>query len=136
MPANKKVPLKHVIEELGLRVIYAPEDYDKTEIVTCEINRPALQLAGFFEAYDSTRIQIVGMVEMIYLRGLDGEERKKSVDRLFAAGLPLLVVARSIEPLPEMLEAARKYGVTLKGRDIQKALTLADLYNTIREKQE
>ena len=113
MPSNKKVPLRHVIEELGLRVIYAPENYGKTEVVTCEINRPALQLAGFFEAYDPTRIQIVGMVEMIYLRGLDGEERKKSVDRLFAAGLPLLVVARSIEPLPEMLEAARKYGVTL-----------------------
>ena len=113
MSPNKIVPLKHVIDELGLRVLYAPDNYDNTEIVTSEINRPALQLAGFFDAYDSTRIQIVGMVETIYLRGLDHEERSRSIDRLFAAGLPLLVVTRSIEPFPEMVEAARKYGVTL-----------------------
>ncbi|MBQ9558115.1 MAG: HPr(Ser) kinase/phosphatase [Clostridia bacterium] len=113
MSPNKIVPLKHVIDELGLRVLYAPDSYDNTEIVTSEINRPALQLAGFFDAYDSTRIQIVGMVETIYLRGLDHEERSRSIDRLFAAGLPLLVVTRSIEPFPEMVEAARKYGVTL-----------------------
>ena len=113
MSPNKIVPLKHVIDELGLRVLYAPDNYDNTEIVTSEINRPALQLAGFFDAYDSTRIQIVGMVETIYLRGLDHEERSRSIDRLFAAGLPLLVITRSIEPFPEMVDAARKYGVTL-----------------------
>ncbi len=113
MPANKIVPLRHVIDELGLRVIYAPEHYGKTEIITSEINRPALQLAGFFEAYDPNRIQIVGMVETIYLRDLDHEARAKSIDGLFAAGLPLLVVTRSIEPFPEMIEAAQKYGVTL-----------------------
>ena len=113
MSPNKIVPLKHVIDELGLRVLYAPDNYDNTEIVTSEINRPALQLAGFFDAYDSTRIQIVGMVETIYLRGLDHEERSRSIDRLFAAGLPLLVITRSIEPFPEMVEAARKYGVAL-----------------------
>ena len=98
---------------MGLRVIYAPEELDKTEIITCEINRPALQLAGFFDAYDPTRIQIVGMVETIYLRGLEHAEREKSIDRLFAEGLPLLVVTRSIEPFPEMIASARKYGVTL-----------------------
>lgn len=113
MPSNKNVSLKQVVSELGLTVIYAPEGYDETQIVTCEINRPALQLTGFFDAFDRTRIQIVGMVEMNYLQGFSPEDRAESLDRLFATGIPMLVVTRSMEPFPEMLEAARRHGVTL-----------------------
>lgn len=113
MPSNKNVSLKQVVKELGLNVIYAPDGYDETQIVTCEINRPALQLTGFFDAFDRTRIQIVGMVEMNYLQGFSHDERSASLDRLFATGIPMLVITRSMEPFPEMLDAAHRHGVTL-----------------------
>lgn len=118
MASNRKVPLKHIIEEVGLRVVTAPEGYEDREIVTCEINRPALQLTGFFDAFDENRIQIIGMVEMNYLKTFTPQERESSLDKLCSTGIPLLVVTRGMDPYPEMVAAAKKYKVTLAQTNI------------------
>lgn len=113
MSATKTVPLKRVIEEMSLRLVCVPNDYENTEIVTCEINRPALQLTGFFDAFDNKRIQIVGMVETNYLDSLSDSERKNSLERLCATGIPLLVLTRDQEPHADLVELCQKYNIAL-----------------------
>lgn len=51
-------------------------------IVSSEINRPALELAGYFEHFAEERIQIIGMVEYSYLESLEDEVRTERYRKL------------------------------------------------------
>ena len=74
-----------------------------------EVNRPALQLGGFYESFDNDRIQVIGRVEHNFLLSLEDEKRKKAVYGLFQREIPCLVVCRDMEVFPEMLEYAREF---------------------------
>ena len=108
---NKSVELIKIVKEFNLEKIYAPENVDKIMITRSEINRPGLQLTGFFEYFTPERIQIFGRVESIYLSQLSCEERYKKLNDYLEKRPVCLVIARSIEPPPEMVELAKKYEV-------------------------
>ena len=108
---NKSVELIKIVKEFNLEKIYAPENVDKIMITRSEINRPGLQLTGFFEYFTPERIQIFGRVESIYLSQLSYEERYKKLNDYLEKRPVCLVIARSIEPPPEMVELAKKYEV-------------------------
>ena len=74
-----------------------------------EVNRPALQLGGFYQSFDNERIQVIGRVEHSFLLSLDEEKRKKAVYGLFKREIPCLIVCRDMEVFPEMLEYAREF---------------------------
>ncbi len=77
------------------------------------INRPALQMAGFFEHFDYCRVQLLGNVEMAYLETL-GEERKREIfKRLFGFAVPCMVFCRGHRPDGIILEEARKANIPL-----------------------
>ncbi len=82
------VSLGDLIHEFNFEVVYGPEGFEKTEITKDDVNRPGLQLAGFFDYFDPNRIQIMGKVESSYVEGLSSEERRSRFDRLFETGIP------------------------------------------------
>ncbi len=53
------VLLKKIIKEFNLKILTEDVDIDGKLVETPEINRPALQLAGFFEYFDSERLQAI-----------------------------------------------------------------------------
>ena len=55
--------LSVIVEKLGLKNYTPKIDLDKKIVRSAEVNRPALQLNGFFEHFEARRIQLVGMVE-------------------------------------------------------------------------
>ena len=101
------VKLSKIIEELSLEKLYYAEEHDNIKIESADINRPGLQLAGFFEYFGVDRIQIIGKVEMTYLAKFDSENRYKSLLALFSTGVPCVILARGMEPFPEMLQVAK-----------------------------
>ena len=56
------VKLSAIVEEYDLKPIVTPDGCDEIKIGVADINRPSLQLAGFFEYFDASRIQVIGMV--------------------------------------------------------------------------
>lgn len=74
-----------------------------------EINRPALQLAGFYERFDNDRLQVIGRVEHSYLKSLPLEKRQEAIRHLFQYHIPCLIVCKELEMFPEILECGRKY---------------------------
>ena len=70
MSETYTVSLDSIIDEFQLEKIYYPEKTEPILIDRKEVNRPGLQLAGFFDHFDALRIQIVGKVEYHYLLGL------------------------------------------------------------------
>ncbi len=113
MSEEYTVSLKSIIDELALETIFMPEDGDNITISKREVNRPGLQLAGFFDHFDPKRIQIIGKVEYHYLKGLDNNERKKAMETFFSKGIVALIISSGLDIYEEMLDAAIKYQTPL-----------------------
>ena len=63
-----------------------------------EVNRPALQLTGYFDHFDNQRIQIIGYVEYTFLERMDSEEKERIYDQLLACRIPCLIFCRDMRP--------------------------------------
>ena len=111
MPEEIKLTLSDMIREMDLQSAYMPEGGEKTPITSTDVNRPALQLVGFFDYFDDSRIQVLGKVEHTYLNQLSEEKRREIFEALFRFRFPALVITRGLPGYPELLEIAEKYKV-------------------------
>ncbi len=103
------VSLNKMIEKLELKNLTPEVDTEGIEISSADINRPALQLAGYFEHFACERVQIIGYVEYTYLKNQDKEEKLKNYERFMSSKIPCVIYASRTEPDEEMYEMARKY---------------------------
>lgn len=113
MPQQFFEKLSVIIAEHELETIYAPVDPSEIKISNGDVNRPGLQLTGFYEYFDSTRLQILGKAEFAFLGQYDEEKRLATLENLFSKCPPAVIVTRGIETYPEMSELAEKYKVCL-----------------------
>ena len=105
-------------------------DTDKIMISDPDINRPALQLAGFFEHFDTTRVQICGNVEHAYIADMHTREENVEIfDKLFSFPIPCLVFCRGIEPYDFIVEQGLKHGIPVL---TSTATTSSFVHETVR----
>ena len=106
------VTLTQLIEKQNL-VNYVPEvNTDKILIADPDINRPAIQISGFFEHFDEGRIQICGNVEHAYISNMHTREENIAIfSKLFQYKIPCLVFCRGLIPQEFIVETARKHSV-------------------------
>lgn len=105
------VKLKEIVDELELKN-YAPDiEIDDIEITLPEINRPALQLAGYFGHFDSERVQIIGYVEYTYMQYLSDKERYSAYEKFIAKNPPCVIFTTETEPDEDMVKLHEKYQV-------------------------
>lgn len=109
------VTLQQIADRFHLVNLTCGIDLEKCKITTAEINRPALQLTGFYDYFDHERVQLIGMVESAYLNSVSKDMRYRIFERLFATGIPCLVFCRGLasyqqEGIPQLAE---KYGIPL-----------------------
>jgi HPr kinase/phosphorylase len=108
-----EVSLSSLVAEFNLEVLCAPAHLEDIQIDTEDINRPGLQLAGFFDYFDNRRLQYIGMVETAFVERFTPDKRRMSFEKLFSKRIPALILTRGIEAFPECTEMAEKYGVPL-----------------------
>jgi len=111
MAVMYSVSVEELIKEFGLKLVTERVDISDKALIHPEINRPALQLSGFYDYFDSDRLQIIGIVEYTYLGKLAPEARRITLKRLFEHKFPCVVVCRGLEIFPEMIEYATESGV-------------------------
>lgn len=109
MSANYSVPLQKIIDEFELECLYLPQDYQNIKITVEDVNRPGLQLAGFFDYFVHERLQLMGLVENEYVSGMTVEQRRHAFEQLMSKDIPALIIARGLEPYSECMEMAKKY---------------------------
>ena len=107
------VPLTSIVEEFGLQVVYAATDYHSIRLTVEDVARPGMQLSGYFDHFEPSRLQILGNVEVSYLKRLSESDRRIIFDRLFSYKFPALLVARNLEVSEQCLEMARKHNVSI-----------------------
>ena len=113
MAEKFKVSLQRVIDEFKLETIYIHKDANEVMIEENDVNRPGLQLMGFYEYFNPERIQIIGKMEFGYLSTIDEKTRKERLQMLFAQRIPTLIITRELPYFAEMLELAKEYEVPL-----------------------
>ena len=107
--ASYTVKLKTIVEELGLKPLHLSSTYETDELTVADVNRPALQLTGYYDYFNQLRIQIIGRVETAYLSTLSESGRYEAFMKLMSYDIPGLVICHECEPLPECIEAAEKF---------------------------
>jgi HPr kinase/phosphorylase len=113
MEGKYSVPLVKIVKEFTLEVLYMPTNSDKILVTSTDVNRPGLQFGGFFDYFDSERIQVAGVTEISFLKRFVEEKRKAAIDRLFSHKPAAFVLCRGLELFPEMVTLAEKYEVPL-----------------------
>lgn len=100
------VKLQKVVEKMNLKNLTPDVDMTKREIKVPDINRPALQMAGFFDHFESDRVQIVGYVEYTYIETLEEEHKLSIYDTLLSYGIPCFIFCRNLMPEQAFLDRA------------------------------
>ena len=113
MAENFTVSLQKIIDEYQLEVIHTHKNPEEILIGENDVNRPGLQLMGFYEYFNPERIQIIGKMEFAYLSTIDEKTRRERLQLLFAQRLPALIITRELPYFAEMLELAKEYEVPL-----------------------
>ena len=113
MASEFTVSLSAVIREEGYEVLYMPVNADEVKISSSDLSRPGLELAGFFDYYDHTRIVVLGRSEMAFLMEMDLKDRSEILDALFSRHTPAVLITRGLDPLPELMSAAQRYKIPL-----------------------
>ena len=103
------VALSKIVEQLDLKNVTPEVDIGKIRITLPEINRPALQLAGYFEHFASERVQIIGYVEYTYLKSLDKDVKLANYEQFLSSDIPCVIYSTRTEPDEDMIELAKKY---------------------------
>lgn len=108
-----KIALSKVVDDFQLEKLYESKNYDKVMIERTDVNRPALQIIGFFDYFDNKRMQILGKVELTYLEQFGYEKRYNLLEQLFSSGIPAIIITRGLQVGPEVFELAEKYDLTV-----------------------
>lgn len=96
---------------LDLEIIHLGKEY--ITLSTININRPGIQLTGFYTHFGADRVQIMGEMEFAYLKSLTDEQRYQSLNKYFSYPLPCLILSTNLEPMSEMIELAQKHQIPL-----------------------
>lgn len=107
----KAVKMSKVVEKLNLKNLTPDVELAEKQVKVPDINRPALQLSGFFEHFASERVQIIGFVEYSYLETLDEERKKEIYKMLLSYEIPCLIFCRNLQPDELLMEEANKANV-------------------------
>ena len=102
------VSLKAIIEWMKLDNLTPDLDISKIRITQPDINRPALQLAGYVEHFEATRLQVIGFVEYTYMEGLAEEHKKDIYKEFLSFDIPAVVFCRELVPDPVFLKIAQE----------------------------
>ncbi len=107
MDLSYKIPLSAVVDNFKFEIVCIPENYEKIDVSTPEVSRPGLALAGFFQLFEPTRIQLIGKAEYKYLEECDPETRKDKL-RKFLNYHPIAVIVTSKLPIFDELASEAK----------------------------
>ena len=107
----KGVELTKLMQELNLKNMTPDIDMSDKILTTSEINRPALQLAGYLEHFANERAQIIGYVEYTYLQQMSEEERHYTYERFISSKIPCVIFSTMTTPTEDMLALANQYEV-------------------------
>lgn len=122
-----KVEMKKIVEKMNLRNLTPDIDLSGRCVEVPDINRPALQLTGFFDHFDAERVQIIGYVEYTFLEKMPEERKKEVYAELLSYKIPCIIFCRNLQPEPALLEKANEMEIPIFSTDKKTSSFTAEL---------
>ena len=107
------VELTKFIDKMNLELLTPDVNVNETLVSQTDVNRPALQLAGFFDYFDSNRIQVIGQVEYTYMLKMEKDHGVAMMEKIMESKVPCIVFCRNLEVQQEIIELGNKHGVPI-----------------------
>lgn len=128
------VTITELITKMKMKNVLPEIDTDKVVLSHPDVNRPALQLTGFFDHFDRERVQIIGYVEQAYINTLPREVRMERYDKLLSSEIPCVVYSRGQEPDEDMQDLCLHYQVPLMVSDKSTSDLMAEVIRWLKVK--
>lgn len=125
----ESIALKKVVEKMELENLTPDIEIKGIRVTQSDVNRPALQMTGFFKHFDATRLQVIGFVEYTYMEGLSEQRQREVYDELMSYDIPAFVFCRELQPNPVFMELALAHRIPVFS---SKKATSGFLAETIR----
>lgn len=133
LSSKSGVSVAKVAELLDLKNYTSDIDLKNRRIECSDINRPALQLTGYFEHFEQSRIQIIGNVEYTYIQQLSDEEKHHRYSELMKFDIPCVIFCRDLKPGDVFMEEAEKQSIPVLGTDKPTSEFVAELIYCLGE---
>jgi HPr kinase/phosphorylase len=130
---NSSVSVAKIAGLLDLKNFTKELDLKKRKITSADINRPALQLTGYFEHFDESRIEIIGNVEYTYIEQMSDEEKRIRYSKFLQHDIPCVIFSRNMVPDPIFMNEALANEVPVLGTGRSTSEFMAELIYTLRE---
>ena len=132
MEQDHSYKLSKLTEELRADIIYQSKNFDEVLIFTGDVNRPGLQLAGFYEHFEPMRTQLIGRMESAYMKKLPQEERIRKWEMLMEQSIPAIIMCHGAEATVELIEAAEKHDVTVLSSESHTTEIMSDIIRIVK----
>lgn len=100
------VTVEKLIKDFDLEILV--EGCEGEKINVSDINRPGLQLSGFYNYFTPERIQVIGKAEWSFLDDMQVELRKKRLKKFFSFDMKCVIITRDLVPHEELIKYAEK----------------------------
>ena len=128
------VRIETLIEKFNLKNLTPEVDITLKKITLPDINRPALQLAGYFEHYEETRTEIIGFVEYSYMEHMGDEKKKEVYPRVLTSKTPCVVFCRDLQPDELFIKTATENNVAVLSTDISTSAFMSEIIRWLNVK--
>lgn len=109
------VKMEKIVDKMKLTNFTPELDVTKVRVKVPDINRPALQMAGYFEHFEAVRLQVIGFVEYSYMQGLPEARKKEIYTKLLGHDIPAIIFCRELQPDELFLKIAVENNVMVYG---------------------
>ncbi|MFE4353087.1 HPr(Ser) kinase/phosphatase [Peribacillus butanolivorans] len=128
-----KVRTKEIVEAFGLELISGEEGINRP-IVTSDLSRPGLEIAGFFDYYPADRVQLLGMTEMSFFNRLNEPDRIQRMEELCRDFTPGIIITRGQEVPIELIEASERESVPVMRSNMKTTRLYSRLTNFLESR--
>ena len=130
---EKGITVAKLAEMMGLKNYTEEVSLEEKYINISEINRPALQLSGYFEHFAQGRVQIIGMVEFAFLQQMEKTKRRKAYDRFFEFDSPCVIFCRGFLPDDDFMDSAVRHNIPILGTEDATSVFTAEVISKLSE---
>ncbi|MBE6565982.1 MAG: HPr(Ser) kinase/phosphatase [Ruminococcaceae bacterium] len=125
------IPLSRIVEDFRLEIVVKPDNFDEIQITSPEVNRPGLALAGFYEVFETERIQLIGYAETQYLHSLEPSTKRVMLQKLVDAKPVAIIYTTNIEVDSALIERAQRDGVPVLRTGLKTSQIMASLISAL-----
>lgn len=134
MSETDSVSVRELVDNTRLKVFSGEEFLDEKLISTSDISRPGLELTGFFNYYPAKRIQLLGITEISYSKGISHEQLLEVMQQMCQPETPAFVISTQLDPPDELIEAAQAAHIPILGSTLTTSRILSNMTNYLEDK--